>query len=184
LIILHVVQLFHHCYTLNVHLFADAIKMYTQAIAGDSQDATLFANRSAACLASGLYDQALADAQKATELKPTWPKSHYRLGCAAAALNQWELSAASLQTCARLASTDKEVQTRLREAKARADEAKSARLAAAATERRRLVLQLRAARQADQRLVMMNQFKQSMTAPDWELEDLEWLVAAVRMQSM
>jgi hypothetical protein len=50
----------------------------------------------------------------------------------------------------------------------------AARRAVAASERRSLVLKLREARHADQRLLMLNQFKQSMTAPDWELEDLEW----------
>ena len=32
--------------------------MYSQAIAGDAQDHTLFSNRSAAYLAQGLYEQA------------------------------------------------------------------------------------------------------------------------------
>ena len=51
---------------------------------------------------------------------------------------------------------------------------RAARQAQAATERHALVLKLRAARRADQQLAMLNQFKQSMVGPDWELEDLEW----------
>jgi len=58
--------------------------------------------------------------------------------------------------------------------KQRADSEVKARTAQIATERRRLIFKLRAARAEDRRLATLNQFKQSMAAPDWELEDLEW----------
>ena len=56
----------------------EALKMYSQAIAGAETDHTLFGNRSAAYLALGLYEEALQDAQKAVALCPTWAKGHYR----------------------------------------------------------------------------------------------------------
>ena len=40
--------------------------------------------------------------------------------------------------------------------------------------RRDLALKLQAARRRDTRLSMTNQFKQSMAAPDWEIDDYEW----------
>ncbi len=64
--------------------------------------------------------------------------------------------------------------SKLAEARERAQQEASARRAQAATERRALVFKLRAARKEDRRLAALNQYKQSMTAPDWELDDLEW----------
>ena len=40
--------------------------------------------------------------------------------------------------------------------------------------RRDLALKLREARRQDSRLSMLNQYKQSMSAPDWEIDDYEW----------
>lgn len=155
-------------------LLPDSIQFYTQAIAGDPKNRTLFSNRSAAYLASGLYEQALWDAQTAVSLDSTWSKAYYRLGCAHAALNQWHHAVRALQKAAELDPSSTDIQNRLKTATKRVEDADAARRALAASERRSLVLKLREARHADQRLLMLNQFKQSMTAPDWELEDLEW----------
>lgn len=57
---------------------AEAVKCYSQAIAGDEHDETLFANRSAAYLAQQLLDEAVNDAATTVQLKQTWPKGHYR----------------------------------------------------------------------------------------------------------
>ena len=40
--------------------------------------------------------------------------------------------------------------------------------------RRDLALRLRDARRADRRLETVAQFKQAMTAPDWEIDDYDW----------
>jgi hypothetical protein len=63
---------------------------------------------------------------------------------------------------------------KLRDARERAQQDAARRSAVAAAESRQLLLRLRAARAADRRLTMLNQFKQSMAAPDWDLDDLEW----------
>lgn len=70
--------------------------MYSQAIAGNEGDATLYGNRSAAYLAQGLLEQALWDARKAVTLRPEWGKGHYRLAAALSALNRWPEAAAAL----------------------------------------------------------------------------------------
>ena len=153
----------------------DAIRFYTESIAGDPKDHTLFSNRSAAYLALGLYDPALQDAHHAIYLSPSWPKAYYRLGTAHEMLNQWNNAAQAFQKCLELDPNNEEVSGRRALALGRVERDLAARRAVAATERRSLTLKLRAARQSDQRLAMLNQFKQSMTAPpDWELEDLEW----------
>ncbi len=54
------------------------MRLYDEAIAGAPQDASLAGNRSAANLALGLYQEALADAQQAIALDAAWPKGHYR----------------------------------------------------------------------------------------------------------
>ena len=41
-------------------------------------------------------------------------------------------------------------------------------------QRRDLVLRLREARAEDGRRAVLNQFKQGMSAPEWEVEDYEW----------
>ncbi len=40
--------------------------------------------------------------------------------------------------------------------------------------RRDLALRLRDARRADRRLETVAQYKQAMTAPDWEMDDYDW----------
>lgn len=64
--------------TLSPRLFAEAVELYTQAIAGSGGDAILFSNRAAAHLARYVYPQAMQDALKAVQLDPTWPKAFYR----------------------------------------------------------------------------------------------------------
>ena len=58
--------------------YAEAIRLYTEAIAGASTDAELFANRSIAHLAAGNRQEALEDASQATKLRPEWGKARYR----------------------------------------------------------------------------------------------------------
>lgn len=148
--------------------------MYSQAIAGDAGDASLFANRSAAHVALGLFEAALWDARQAAALRPEWAKAHYRLGCAFIALSQWAEAAAALARCLELEPGAADVSAKLAAAKARVDAEAAARAAQAACERRSIAAKLRAARRADHQLVQLNQFKQSMAAPDWDLEDLDW----------
>lgn len=153
---------------------ADAIKMYSQGIAGDENDHTLFGNRSMAYLSMGLLDQALWDAKKSVTLKPDWAKGYYRLGCALENLNEWESALTAFSKGLQLEPDDSILSKKVTHARKRLEEDIYAKNAAAAVERHNLVLKLRNARHEDQKLTMLNQFKQSMTAPEWELDDLEW----------
>ena len=62
---------------------------YTRALRHDSRDAKLWANRSAAHLRTGAYDEALQDARRARTLDRNYAKAFYREGCAAEALERW-----------------------------------------------------------------------------------------------
>jgi tetratricopeptide (TPR) repeat protein len=153
---------------------AEAIKMYSQAIAGNEHDHVLFSNRSASYLAIGLLEQALWDAKKSIALNPNWAKGYYRQGCAFESLNDWESAYSAFSKALEIMPGDREIMEKESNARKRLEEDVAAMNAAAAVERHNLVLKLRDARHEDQKLTMLNQFKQSMTAPDWELDDLEW----------
>eukprot|EP00887_Chlorella_sp_A99_P004798 scaffold4.g4798.t1 len=160
--------------------YKEAVHLYSQAIA-----ARCLSERAPAALRPPA--QAAWDARKAIALRPDWAKGHYRLGCALLALNQAGEAAAALAVGVDLEPGNADMATKLADARGRAEAETAARSAqasrgrcgleqqlVAATERRDVVLKLRAARREDQKLAMLNQFKQSMVGPDWELEDLEW----------
>ena len=79
--------------------FKEAIGYYSQAIEADPDNTTgnvhvFFSNRSAALLSNGQNEEALADADRCTLLKPDWARGHARR---AAALHRlMELRAAAL----------------------------------------------------------------------------------------
>ncbi|KAK9803026.1 hypothetical protein WJX72_005333 [[Myrmecia] bisecta] len=152
----------------------EAIKMYSQAIAGAPLDHTLFGNRSAAYLALGLYEEARLDAAKAVKLKPDWPKGHYRLGCVFLAVCQWADAKAAFEAGLQVDPANKDMASRLAEARQRLEAELADGKAQMGMHRRDLVLKLRQARREEIRLSMLNQFKQSMAAPEWELDDYEW----------
>lgn len=153
---------------------ADAVTMYSQAIAGNDKDHTLYSNRSAAYLALGLYDQAVWDAQKAVKLQPDWPKAHYRLGAAHFALSRWQEAVTCFQRVLNLEQGNTDASQKLAEAQERLEEEENARKSIRSAELRSVALKLRAARREDQKQAMLNQIKQSMVGPDWELDDLDW----------
>lgn len=56
----------------------EALRLYGEALAGAPWDSALLANRSAAAVAAGDRDLALADARAAASFRPDWAKAHYR----------------------------------------------------------------------------------------------------------
>ena len=68
--------------------YANAIDLFTQAIALDGKNHVLYSNRSAAFCAQKSYQEALDDAQKAVDLKPDWSKGYGRKGAALYGLNR------------------------------------------------------------------------------------------------
>ena len=58
--------------------YAEALRLYGEAIAGAPSNAVLLSNRSAAAAAAGDPALALADARAAVNLRPDWAKAHFR----------------------------------------------------------------------------------------------------------
>ena len=67
-----------------------AIALYTEAIALEPENHTLYSNRSAAYKLSGDFQMALEDADKCIELQPQWAKGYVRKGTVFAQQNQLE----------------------------------------------------------------------------------------------
>ncbi|PWY77088.1 TPR-like protein [Aspergillus heteromorphus CBS 117.55] len=62
--------------------YPTAIEKFTQAIGIEPSNHILYSNRSAVYAAQSAYQQALEDAEKATELKADWSKGWLRKGAA------------------------------------------------------------------------------------------------------
>ena len=54
--------------------YEEALRLYTEALTLDDNNAVLYSNRSAAYTKAGQYKEALTDAEKAIEVKPGWVK--------------------------------------------------------------------------------------------------------------
>ena len=98
--------------------YAEAIRLYTEAIAGASTDAELFANRSIAHLAAGNRQEALEDASQATNLRPEWAKAQYRW-VYAHAQGSW-MRVLAIHFCANIVSACSLADAVLREARSKA----------------------------------------------------------------
>ena len=208
---------------------AEAVQLYTQALAGAPKEAALYANRSAGYLALGAKIEAYHDAKKATQLSPEWAKGYYRrapfsgpaspcgssalaaddappcrLGMACMALFDYDMAAWALARGVRLEPGNRDMAARLSDAEAHAEYEAACKRVHVGLQQRDLVLKLRGvrlrglggavraaapsplhaerinsagvwqARRAEVQESMERQFKQSMTAPDWEMEDYEW----------
>jgi tetratricopeptide (TPR) repeat protein len=97
--------------------FATALKHYTAAIratpAEDESLSALFSNRSAALLQLGYCTAALADARRCVELKPEWPKGHFRVGCCLSELARFEEAVAAFCEGQKLEPTNKDWERKL-----------------------------------------------------------------------
>ena len=70
--------------------FEKAIEFYTQAIAENPSDHTIYGNRSAAFTNVKKFEQALDDGNKCIELKADWGKGYQRKGNALHGLGKLE----------------------------------------------------------------------------------------------
>lgn len=169
---------------------AEALTLYSQALAGAPSDAPLLSNRSACHLSLGDAPAALEDALEATRASPAWPKAWFRVGAAYEAMGQVEEALAAFSKAQTLVATapdaaekgagrtraprDPLIDARVERLAAQLERRRSSRNAQSALQRRSLSLRLREARRADARESALRGFRGSMTAPDWELEDLDW----------
>jgi stress-induced-phosphoprotein 1 len=98
--------------------YQTAITFYGEAIALDPSDHTFYSNRSASYASLNQHEKALADADKAIQLKSDWMKGHYRRGVSLLALGRLNEAIKSLQKASQLAPTDADVKKKLEEVQA------------------------------------------------------------------
>lgn len=94
-----------------------AIQLYSEAIAVEPDDHSLYSNRSAAYASQRKYHHALKDADQCVRLKPDWPKGYarrghaqYHLGRAEEATKTYQLGVTKDPTCEFLKDALKTVQ--------------------------------------------------------------------------
>lgn len=154
--------------------YGEAMEAYTVAIAGSESDKTLYSNRSAAALGMGLVEEALRDAAACVRADETWAKGYYRLGCALMAVFESGKAVAAFRRGLELAPESVDMKERLEEAEVLYEDERERVVAETRAARRDLAYKLRQARAEDRRTETLNSWKQSMSGPDWELEDYEW----------
>ncbi|KAJ7141384.1 hypothetical protein C8R44DRAFT_245671 [Mycena epipterygia] len=86
------------------HDYRGAAAKYSEAIAVDSHNAVLYSNRAACYHALAQYENGLSDAQKATEIDPTYSKGWYRRAACEDGLGNYPESIESYQTAITTAS--------------------------------------------------------------------------------
>ncbi|KAL4447812.1 hypothetical protein ABPG75_005031 [Micractinium tetrahymenae] len=91
-----------------------AADAYTRALELDA-DAILFSNRAACHLKLGQAEQVLADAEQATQLRPEWPKGHFRRGCALEALGRLDEAVAAFSAAQEAGGDSRELRDRLKQ---------------------------------------------------------------------
>lgn len=101
--------------------FQQAAVLYTEALSLDDTQHALYSNRAACFLKLGRYSQALEDAQKCTELNPTFAKGHFRLGLALQAENRPAEACAAFNRVLELEPSNKEAASGLNMARMQAE---------------------------------------------------------------
>lgn len=89
-----------------------ALQKYAAALAASTDKVrcgALRANRSLCCLKLGTPELALSEAEQCKELRPDWPKAHFRFAMALEALGRGGEARVALHVARRLAPKDKEV---------------------------------------------------------------------------
>lgn len=154
--------------------YEKSAEQYTTAIAGARKDKTLWRNRAAARLQIGERLEAIHDSVKAVELDEKDAKSWYRLGTSLMANHEYLKAAQALNTAAKLMPGSKDIEERLAAAKEMYEEERKRKEKEEKTVRRDLALRLRKARREDRNQETINQWKQTLGGPDWDVEDYAW----------
>ena len=154
--------------------YEKSCEQYTTAIAGARKDKTLWRNRAAARLQLGERLEAIHDSVKAVELDEKDAKSWYRLGTSLLANHEYLKAAQSLNTAAKLMPESKDIEERLAAAKSMYEEERKRKEKEVKSARRDLALRLRKARREDRNQETINQWKQTLGGPDWDVEDYAW----------
>lgn len=75
----------------------EAVRYYSRAIKVDDMDYLCLANRSAAHMRRGTYEDALKDAEKAIKIKPKYAKGHVRKAAALHAMKKYDQEAVAIK---------------------------------------------------------------------------------------
>ncbi|KAI8050285.1 hypothetical protein BDF22DRAFT_756914 [Syncephalis plumigaleata] len=78
--------------------FDQAILAYCEALGLDPNNHLLHANACQAMLRHGNYKEARFHAEQCTQLRPEWPKGHYRLGTVLMKLEEYDEAVEALET--------------------------------------------------------------------------------------
>ncbi|RDB28593.1 Serine/threonine-protein phosphatase 5 [Hypsizygus marmoreus] len=87
--------------------YKQAYQKYSEAIKADPKNAILWANRAASALAMKEYLDAVTDAEKATDLDPTYAKAWGRQGTAYHAIGTWNKAIQCFTTALKCLPSDK-----------------------------------------------------------------------------
>ncbi|KAF7792475.1 hypothetical protein EIP86_003514 [Pleurotus ostreatoroseus] len=96
-----------------------AIDAYTQAVALDPTNAVYYSNRAAAYSSKGEHASAVADAEKALEVDPSFVRAYHRLGHARYCLNDYKGAADAFRNGLALDASNANLQQGLKMAEAR-----------------------------------------------------------------
>lgn len=99
--------------------YPEAIKLYTEAIELDGQNAVYYSNRAAAYSQQGDHEKAVEDAQKAVEIDPKYSKAYSRMGHAYFCLNKYAEAVSAYEKALELDGGNATVQNSLNAAKAK-----------------------------------------------------------------
>jgi len=99
--------------------YAEAEKLYSQAINADPSNHILFGNRSATRLPQNKCTEALADAEEAIKIDPSWVKGYYRRGMAQIELKLWREAAETFTAAVEKQPKNPELQSRLNQVRSK-----------------------------------------------------------------
>lgn len=104
--------------------FDEAVIAYTEALALQPGNATIYDSRAYANLKLENFLEAVEDASKAIELNPTLPKAYLRKGIASFKLEEYEAALEAFEAGAKLAPENSQFKTWIRKCQAEIDEEK------------------------------------------------------------
>ncbi|XP_059450840.1 serine/threonine-protein phosphatase 5 isoform X1 [Corylus avellana] len=99
----------------KAHKYAQAIDLYTQAIALNGQNAVYWANRAFAHIKLEEYGSAIQDASKAVEVDPKYSKGYYRRGAAYLSMGKFKDALKDFQQVKKISPNDPDATRKLKE---------------------------------------------------------------------
>ncbi len=99
--------------------YIEAIRLYTEAIQLDQQNAVYYANRAAAFSQNHEHERAIDDAKKSVEVDPSYSKGYSRLGLAYLSLGKYQEAIEAYETGLALDPTSQPMKQSLATAKAK-----------------------------------------------------------------